>query len=430
MPHNFKKAQLVPQGFRAGSGKYSVLHIAASLFIAGGVAVIAPEARADVNAPVIITPLPPSTGPSNSGSNSDDAAVAAELAKAAGEARKILADWDAERELNLPRWATLAHNEGAGPPAGCPTARRSVTGVPVTFKDCNLEYFESRKERWVEVLQSWAVLSPAQKNSVAAQMGPIFESLKNEPGISLAARTVAHGYGGGGVTNASNTAGGSGGLTPTSRRALGLPATSSGGASAVVGALTGISGVSDFLGFLGALGLNLDDGSDALNASLLNGSFASGQGIYDKVLAAHTPAEISALADTARASNARFTKLKPESAEDIEAQLQRLRYNTHTQKKTMAETANMAGNSKNRAAVVKAITEKVQALGASSADQSLVSAQLAQYDFYLAALDALGREDLIKNVAYRQGVKAQEEATDTAHHLKRTDTRIKTANAR
>jgi hypothetical protein len=429
MTHTFKTARAAAPGWRIGGGRYTALQIALSLLIVGSAVLVPPDARAAGE--VIVTPPPPVTGPGSGGSNSDDAAVGAELAKAAAEAKKILDDWNAERELNLPRWATLAHNEGAGPPAGCPTARHSVTGMPVTFKDCNLEYFESRKERWAEVLQSWAVLSPAQKNSVAAQMGPIFESLKNDPAISLAARTVNRAYGGGsGLTDASTSPGGSGGLTPTSRRALGLPVTATGGVAAVVGALTGLSGISDLLGLLGALGLNLDDGTDALNASLLSGSFASGRDIYAGMLAAHTPAEVNALAATARASNARFANIKAETAQRTEDQLQRYRHATHTSKNTLAETAHMAGNSKNRAAVVKAITERIQALGASSADQSLVSAQLAQYEFYLTALDALGREELIKNVAQRQGEKAQEEMIDTAYHLNRTGLRIETANAR
>ena len=117
-------------------------------------------------------------------------------------------------------------------------------------------------------------------------------------------------------------------------------------------------------------------------------------------------------------SVAKFKNVSPQVATDTANRLKTIKYGVDSQKNSLAEVGNVARNSKGRADAIKDITAKIQALGTSGADQSLVSAQLAQYEFYLAALDALGREELIKVAAQRQGARAQTQLMDSAFEAK------------
>lgn len=308
-------------------------------------------------------------------------------------AQQILEDYRVERRLNVPRWATWAFDEGNGPTANCVRARNS-TSRPVTYKDCAAEHAAVSEERWVEVLQSWAVLDASQKAQVTRLMQPLFSSLQNNPEISLSGRTVARAYVSGG---------GGGGLGGLSLGGINLGAV------------------------LGALGIQLDDGSTRLIETLLQGTFAQGGDILNDQIAAHTQGDVSTLTGDARSSNARFTKLPQDLVQKAGDHLVRSKFQVDSDKKQLAETAHVAGNSKNRAAAVKDITEKIQALGASGADQSTVQAKLAQYEFYLAALDALGREEQIKSAAQRQGERAQERLVSAAAEARSLEGAIRRA---
>jgi hypothetical protein len=297
-------------------------------------------------------------------------------------AQQILDDYKQERRLNVPRWADLAHDDDSGKSANCPVAKFN-TKSPVSFKDCNLEYFKLREERWADVMQSWAVLDGGQKADLSRKMAPMFESLSQSTGISVSGQAVAKGYG-------SSTGGGGAGANPT----------------AWLGAL------------LGALGI--DAGTESLITAITSTSgFASSTpDLFKNLLAAHSRQDIQEFGQTITDTAARFREFKPETAAGVISNLKTAKFSVDTQKNSLAETSNVALNSKTRADAVKDITAKIQALGSSTADQSLVSAQLAQYEFYLAALDALGREELIKAAAQRRGDRAQKQLLDIGFDVK------------
>jgi hypothetical protein len=315
-------------------------------------------------------------------------------ASAQAVARKILEDYKAERKLNVPRWADLAHDENSGKQADCP-APKAGGKPPVTFKDCNLAYFELRKERWEDVMQSWAVLDKKQKTDLAKQLAPMFESLSTSKSTSLSGQTVAKAYGASSVGSAVGSAVGS----------------SVGGA--------GADPMSMLAGLMEALGI--DGGSDKLIESILkpNGFAKDSKDLFKNLLAAHTTSDIDDLSQTVNSTAAKFKEFKPETAKNVNDMLKLAKFSVDNQKNNLAETGNVSRNSKTRADAVKDITTKIQALGNSTADQSLVSAQLAQYEFYLSALDALGKEELIKAAAQRRGERAQSQLQNAGFEAKR-----------
>ena len=328
------------------SARCTTLHAALSLMLAGAAAALAPSARAE---------------------------DAVSDASAQAVARKILDDYKAERKLNLPRWADLARDENTGKQADCPVLKGGGK-PPVSFKDCNLAYFALREERWEEVMQSWAVLDSKQKTDLAKKLAPMFESLSKSTATSLSGQTVAKGYGASAVG-------------------------SSGGAGADPMAL--LAGLMESLG--------IDGGTEKMIESILkpNGFAKDSKDLFKNMLAAHTKTDIDDLSSTISSTAAKFKEFKPETAKGVSDALKLAKFSVDTQKNNLAETGNVSRNSKTRADAVKDITTKIQALGHSTADQSLVSAQLAQYEFYLSALDALGKEELIKAAAQRRGERAQ-----------------------
>jgi hypothetical protein len=237
------------------------------------------------------------------------------------------------------------------------------------------------------VMQSWAVLDSKQKSALAKQMAPMFDSLSKSTGSSIAGQTVAKGYG----------------SAPAGSMTLG------GAGSDPMAWLTSL---------LGALGV--DGGTEKLTDAIKNASsFAKdAPDLFKGLLSAHTKEDIDAFKQTITDTASKFKEFKPATATGLSDMMNVAKFSVDTQKNNLAETANVAKNSKSRAEAVKDITAKIQALGSSTADQSLVSAQMAQYEFYLAALDALGREELIKAAAQRRGDRAQNQLMDAGFKTK------------
>jgi hypothetical protein len=305
-------------------------------------------------------------------------------------AQQILNDYKKEREKNVPRWATLAHDEGQGQTVDCPVPKpangQAQTRRAVSFKDCNLAYFELREERWKDVLQSWAVLTPEQKDKLAPQVNGMFESLKDFKATSIGSQAVQKGYSGGGP----GAGGGNGGLA----------------------------------GLLGALGLSVDDDTLKTVTAMLNGSFLKGNPeALLRGLSFHNTDDlgrISANIDAIAVNNKRGTTALAEAA-PLKNELRLIKQRADTDKAALAETTHIASNSRTRAEAIKDLTQKIQKLGKSGEDASLVSAQMAQYEFYLAALDALGREEQIKAVTQRQGEQAEAHLKTLSFQAKRTE---------
>jgi hypothetical protein len=308
-------------------------------------------------------------------------------------AAQILADYKAERELNVPRWATLAHDEGNAPPANCPTSKTS-SGKPVSFKDCNLEYFKLRSERWEEVLQSWAVLSPEQKAKLAPQLNGMFESLPDVQASSLTGQALKKGYAAAGADDKKIKGLGQLGIginidLPKLPR-LQLPNVDE---------------------LLGALGLNVEDDTLKTITSMLEGSFLKGKpDVLLKSFGFNTLEDLDRLKRDVEARALSFKGVNGKGFDQtaLLGSLQLNKQEADNSKRKLADVTSISQGSRSRAEAVKDITQRIQKLGASGADASLVTAQMAQYEFYLAALDAMGREEQIKAVAQRQGERAEE----------------------
>jgi hypothetical protein len=318
-------------------------------------------------------------------------------ADAQAVARQILEDYKKEREKNIPRWATLAHDEGQGKEADCPVPKpangQAQTRRAVSFKDCNLAYFELREERWQEVLQSWSVLTPAQKDKLSPQINGMFASLQDFKGSSTGSQATQKGYSGGG-------GGGSGGA---------------GGGLA---------------GLLASLGLSFEDDTLKTVKGMLNGSFLKDKpqallaslSFHNTDDLGRNDAEIDAMVARNKGSAG-----SPVDPMPVKNEMRLIKQNADNQKAALAETTHIAKNSKSRADAVKDITTKIQALGKSGEDASLVSAQMAQYEFYLAALDALGREEQIKAVTQKQGEQAEANLKSLSFEAARTEKYVERA---
>jgi hypothetical protein len=301
--------------------------------------------------------------------------------KAQSVARQILEDYKQERKENVPRWGTLAYDEGGGPKADCPVSKNGNSN-PVSFKDCNLEYFKLREERWEDVLQSWAVLTPDQKKTLSPQINAIFDGMKEVKATSMGSQAVKKGYEG------------NGGLA----------------------------------GLLGALGINADDDTAKTVTAMLEGSFLADKSeAMMRLLKFNGSADLPQIKSEIEGFTALF-KGSDGKGFDTTRLLDSMQLNKQeadTEKGRLAATTYMATNSRSRADAVKDITAKIQALGSSKADASLVSAQLAHYEFQLAALDALGREELIKSGMQQQGERAEERLKATAFQAARTEQNLK-----
>jgi hypothetical protein len=314
-----------------------------------------------------------------------EAAEAVSDAAAQQIARRILEDYKAERKLNVPRWADLAHDEGTGKQVDCPVSAFGGPSQPVSYKDCNLAYFQLKDDRFTEILQSWAVLDAKQKADVAAQFAPLFATLSQNPAVSVSGQTVAQAYGGG---------------APGLNQLLSL------------------------------LGIQTEAGSDDLIKTVLDPTFAKGTKILDNLLAAHTQVDVDGLIQMATAAQSDFKNLGPDHIKGLGDRLKETKYIVDSQKNQLAESAHVAGKSKTRADAVRDLTTKIAALGSSGADQSLVSAKLAQYEFYLAALDALAREEQIKSAAHRQGERAQTRLIEASYEARRMSGAVERATAK
>ena len=94
------------------------------------------------------------------------------------------------------------------------------------------------------------------------------------------------------------------------------------------------------------------------------------------------------------------------------------------------ETPSTSAGATERADAVRILTEKLKAVRSSGADPATVELKVAQYEFYLAALEAIGREELIKVSLLRQGDRAQGELQQIGKEAKRLSGTIENAISR
>ena len=305
-------------------------------------------------------------------------------ATAQAVAKEILKDYMKEREKNVPRWSTLAYDDGSGTPVDCPVPKTSGD-KPVTFKDCNLAYFELKEERWQDVLQSWAVLTPAQKAKLAPQIAGLFEGMNDIKATSMGSQAVKKGY-----------EGGAGGL----------------------------------MGMLASLGISVDQDTAKTVTAMLDGSMLQGKPeAFTSLLSFNSSSDLPDIKAKIDAMSGLFkgSDGKGFDTSRLTSDIQINRQNAIVEKGKLEATTFMASSSRSRADAVKEITEKIQALGKSPADASLVSAQLAQYEFYLAALDSLGREEQIKTGLQKQGEAAEERLKAVSMQASRTERNLQRA---
>lgn len=305
--------------------------------------------------------------------------------KAQAMAQQVLDDYRLERDRNKPRWSTLAFDDGSGSRVDCPTTETSRI-QPVSFKDCNLAAFELAQERWQDVLQSWAVLSASQKSALAPQLAALFAGLDEFKATSMGSQAVRKGYEGGGL-----------------------------------------------LGLMAALGITPDQSTEHTVQAMLEGSFlAATPEAYTGIVRFNSSDDVKDQAALAEAHNAQFKGSDGQGFDAArllnDAQLNRQA--TLVEKGRLEATTFVASNSRARADAVRQITGKIQALGRSPEDASLVSAQLAQYEFFLAALDALGREEQIKAGLQRQGEAAEERLKAVAMQASRAERNLQRAQSR
>jgi hypothetical protein len=298
-------------------------------------------------------------------------------------AKEILVDYVKERGKNVPRWSTLAYDDGSGSPVDCPTTKTS--GIkPVTFKDCNLAYFELQQERWDDVLQSWAVLTPEQKTKLAPQIATLFADMEEITATSMGSQAVKKGY----------------------------------------------QGAGGLMGMLAALGITVDQSTEATVKAMLDGSFLKdAPEALTSLVKFNSSGDLPDIQATIDAASGLFkgSDGKGFDTSRLTNAIQLNRQETIVEKGKLEATTSVAANSKTRAEAVKEITKKIQELGKSPADASLVSAQLAQYEFYLSALDALGREEQIKAGLQKQGEAAEERLKAVSMQASRTERNLKRA---
>jgi len=91
------------------------------------------------------------------------------------------------------------------------------------------------------------------------------------------------------------------------------------------------------------------------------------------------------------------------------------------------DSSSSSSSSAERAEAARILNEKIQALRSSGADPAMVELKAAQYEFYLAALEAVGKEELIRSAVLRQGERAQGELYQVGKETKRLSSSIESA---